>query len=95
MKELDAMEGYSQRMLVLVLGALLALTALTVTVARVKLGAFTIPVTLGIAALKSTLVIIYFMHIHRSGRAVTVTFIFTVATVAMLISFIFWDISYR
>jgi len=57
----------------MVLGALLVLTAVTVTAARVRLGAFTVPVTLAIASLKSCLVLIFFMRIGRAGRAVSIT----------------------
>lgn len=95
MHDNEAHIEYSYKTLAPVLGALLMLTAVTVTVARVRLGAFTVPVMLGIAALKASLVIFYFMQIRRAGKAVTVAFIFTLAVVAMLISFIFWDISYR
>jgi cytochrome c oxidase subunit IV len=95
MHDNESHAGYTGKTLMLVLGLLLLLTAVTVTVARIRLGAFTIPVMLGIASLKSSLVLIYFMHIRRAGKAVTVTFIITIVTVAILISFIFWDISYR
>jgi len=49
-----------------VFGSLLVLTGITVGVAFVDLGAFGVPVALGIAGLKATLVVLYFMHVRWS-----------------------------
>ncbi len=55
-----------------IFGALLALTALTVAVAFVDLGGFlnfmNLAAALGIAAVKSILVILFFMHLKYSSR---------------------------
>lgn len=48
----------------LIFGALLALTALTVQVAYVDLGFLNTVVALGIAAFKASLVVLYFMHLR-------------------------------
>ena len=48
----------------LIFGALLALTALTVQVAYVDLGFMNTIVALGIASFKATLVVLYFMHLR-------------------------------
>ena len=48
--------------------ALLVLTASTVAVAFVDLGPFNNVVALGIAGLKATLVILYFMHVRYATR---------------------------
>ena len=48
--------------------ALMVLTAVTVFAAFVNLGRFNAPVALGIAILKATLVILYFMHVKYSSR---------------------------
>ena len=48
--------------------ALLALTALTVWVAFFNLGAFNNVAALGIAVLKATLVVLFFMHVRYSTR---------------------------
>jgi cytochrome c oxidase subunit 4 len=51
-----------------IFGALMVLTAVTVTVAFINLGALNFPVALGIAILKATLVILFFMHVKYSSQ---------------------------
>ena len=51
-----------------IFGSLMALTAITVSVAFVPLGPLNFPVALGIAILKATLVILFFMHVKYSSR---------------------------
>ena len=51
-----------------IFGLLLALTGLTVAVAYVDLGVFNIFAALGIAAVKSTVVILYFMHVKYASK---------------------------
>jgi len=51
-----------------IFGSLMALTAITVSVAFVNLGALNFPVALSIAILKATLVILFFMHVKYSSR---------------------------
>jgi cytochrome c oxidase subunit IV len=53
--------------------ALMVLTAVTVFAAFVNLGSFNAPVALGIAILKATLVILYFMHVKYSSRLTKLT----------------------
>ena len=53
--------------------ALMVLTAVTVFAAFVNLGRFNAPVALGIAILKATLVILYFMHVKYSSRLTKLT----------------------
>ena len=48
--------------------ALMVLTGVTVAVAYVNLGQFNKVVALGIASLKATLVILYFMHVKYSSH---------------------------
>ena len=50
-----------------IFGALMVLTAVTVGVAFVNLGAFNFPVAIGIAITKATLVILFFMHAKYSS----------------------------
>lgn len=78
-----------------VLGALLVLTALTILASRVHLGRLNIWMTILIASLKSSLVLLFFMHLKYEGRAIRTTFIVTVCTLGVLISFLFWDVSFR
>ena len=51
-----------------IFGALMVLTAITVSIAFINLGALNFPVALGIAILKATLVILFFMHVKYSSR---------------------------
>jgi cytochrome c oxidase subunit 4 len=51
-----------------IFGALMVLTAITVTVAFINLGALNFPVALAIAILKATLVVLFFMHVKYSSR---------------------------
>jgi cytochrome c oxidase subunit 4 len=54
----------------LVFVTLLALTGATVGAAYVDLGALNNAVALGIAILKATLVVLYFMHVRYAGRLI-------------------------
>ena len=55
-----------------IFGALMVLTALTVGVAFINLGALNFPVALSIAIVKATLVILFFMHVKYAGKLVKV-----------------------
>ena len=77
------------------LAALLALTAVTIAASRVQLGGLNIWLTLLIASAKSSFVLLFFMHLKYEGRFIKTTFIVTVCTLAMLIGFLFWDVSFR
>jgi cytochrome c oxidase subunit 4 len=48
--------------------ALMVLTVITVWVSRLNLGDWNVPVALGIAVIKMTLVILFFMHVIHSSR---------------------------
>jgi cytochrome c oxidase subunit 4 len=51
-----------------IFGSLMVLTAITVGVAFINLGPFNFPVAIGIAILKATLVVLFFMHVKFSSR---------------------------
>ena len=51
-----------------IFGALMVLTAVTVAVAFLNLGALNFPVANSIAILKATLVVLFFMHVKYSSR---------------------------
>lgn len=51
-----------------VFAALMALTAMTVWVAFIDLGALNAFVALGIAVVKATLVVLFFMHVKYSSK---------------------------
>jgi cytochrome c oxidase subunit IV len=52
----------------LVFLTLIVCTAITVAVSFVDLGRFNVVVALGIAILKATLVVLFFMHVKYSGK---------------------------
>ena len=56
-----------------IFAALMVLTALTVFAAFVNLGVFNFPVALAIAVIKSTLVILFFMHVKYSSHMTKLT----------------------
>jgi cytochrome c oxidase subunit 4 len=56
-----------------VFATLMVLTAVTVWVAFFDLGLMSAVVALGIAAVKATLVVLYFMHVRYSPRLIGVT----------------------
>lgn len=56
-----------------IFGALMVLTAVTVAAAFVNLGNMNFVVALGIATLKATLVVLFFMHVKYSSRLTKLT----------------------
>lgn len=50
--------------------ALIVMTLITIQAAYIDLGPFNVAVALGIACLKATLVILYFMHVRYSFRLI-------------------------
>ncbi|MCG6909793.1 MAG: cytochrome C oxidase subunit IV family protein [Deltaproteobacteria bacterium] len=89
----DHVLSYSK--LALVLAALIGLTSITVMVSRIDLGILNIWIAILIASLKSSLVLMFFMHLKYESRLVRISVIGTIFCLAILIGFIFWDISFR
>lgn len=58
---------------VIIGSALLVLTAITVAASYIEMGIFNPIVALGIAVLKATLVILFFMHVKYSTRLTKLT----------------------
>jgi cytochrome c oxidase subunit 4 len=86
----------SYRQYVLVWAALLVLTAATVTTAGLKVGRAAIYVALAIAATKSVLVLLYFMHLRYETRMVIKVLVpITVVALAIFIGLTYTDILYR
>lgn len=56
-----------------IFGALMVLTALTVGVTYIDLGAFNLTVAMAVAVTKALLVIMYFMHVKYSPKLIKVT----------------------
>jgi cytochrome c oxidase subunit 4 len=81
---------------ILVWAALIALTAVTVATASANLGRAAIIVVLAIAAGKSTLVLLYFMHLREERRLLLKLVVpIAVATLAIFIGLTYTDVLHR
>ena len=78
-----------------VCGALLALTALTVAAANLELGPWNFVVALGIAALKASLVVIYFMHARFGTPLVRLTIAASLIWLGILVAGTLNDVTTR
>lgn len=85
----------SNRKLVGIWLALLALTALTVAITRVELGGYKVIGALAVACTKAGLVIAVFMHMSYEGKLLRWLLFLTLATLAIFIGFTFFDVLYR
>ena len=75
---------------------LLVLTAITVTTASLSFGRVAIVVVLAIAAVKSTLVLLYFMHLRFEKRLLFKLLVpITVAALAIFIGLTYTDVLHR
>ena len=75
--------------------ALLILTGITVWVAQYNLGPLNIWVALGIATLKSSLVVAIFMHMKYESRLFKISLLSALAILAIFIGLTFFDVLYR
>jgi cytochrome c oxidase subunit 4 len=75
--------------------ALLVLTAITVTVAGMDLGRLSMLTALGIATLKVSLVLSFFMHLKYERPLFRVMFFVVVVTLAIFIGLTFFDPLFR
>jgi len=80
---------------VMVLGALFFLTALTYAVSYANLGPASLPVAMGVAVVKATLVCMYFMHLRYDDRYHVFIFVSTLIFVAIFFAFTFFDFGSR
>ena len=83
------------RVFVFVWLALITLTAVTVTVARLHLGRFSTLAALVIASVKAGLVLWYFMHLKYESKLFKVLLLVPIATLTVIIGLTFFDIGYR
>jgi cytochrome c oxidase subunit 4 len=67
--------------------ALVIGTIITVWVAFHDFGMWNKPIALGIAVIKSTLVVLYFMHVRHSGRLTVAVIVIALAMLSILIAF--------
>lgn len=74
---------------------LLALTAATVVISGVHLGALNIWAALGIASVKSALVIFFFMHLKYERLLFKLCLLVALVTLALFIGLTFFDVLYR
>lgn len=74
---------------------LLILTGITVGVSRFDFGAINIWAALGIASLKASLVILYFMHLKNEPRLLVTCLFVALLTLATFIGLTFFDVLYR
>lgn len=72
----------SRKSYLLIFGALMVLTAVTVWIANLDLGRWNAIVALSIAVFKATLVVLYFMHVRYSSK---LTWVFVAAGLIWLI----------
>ncbi len=71
------------------------MTMITILASRIDLGRLNIWIALMIASIKSSFVLLYFMHLKYENKIFVITFLMTIFFVAILIGFMFWDIAYR
>jgi cytochrome c oxidase subunit IV len=74
-----------------VFAALMVLTALTIFAAFQNFGAFNDLVAMGIAVLKATLVVLWFMHVIHQGRLIKLTVVSSVFWLILLFIFTLAD----
>lgn len=83
------------RVLALIWVLLLNLTIITVVASTFHFGRLNIWVAVAIATIKSSLVLMYFMHLRYERKIFTYFFLLGVLILALFIGFVFFDISYR
>ena len=74
-----------------IFGALMVLTAITVTVAFINLGRLNFPVAISIAILKATLVILFFMHLRYDRLFHSVVFVSAILAAMLFVGFTLMD----
>ncbi len=85
----------SYKTLLSVLGALFLMTVITILASRIDLGRWNVWIALVIAAIKSSFVLLFFMHLKYENKLFILTFLMTIFFVAVLIGFMFWDVAFR
>lgn len=83
------------RTFVLIWVTLLIFTGITVAVSRVDVGALNIWVALGVASIKSSLVIFFFMHLRQESLLFKIGLLVMLVIVAIFVGMTFFDILYR
>lgn len=78
-----------------VFGALIFLTITTVITASIDLGGLNVPLALGIAAVKGTLVVMFFMALKYDSRVNILVFSVGLLFVAVFLGFVLLDTEFR
>jgi cytochrome c oxidase subunit 4 len=90
------LHGATRKTYVFVWLGLLLLTGITVSAAGVNLGRLSVLIVLIIASIKSTLVLLYFMHLrYEKGFLFMLIMPGTVFLLVLFIGFVFTDIAFR
>ncbi|HEV8336645.1 MAG TPA: cytochrome C oxidase subunit IV family protein [Candidatus Polarisedimenticolia bacterium] len=84
-----------RRVYVTVFALLIFFTIVTVWAAFADLGRLNLAVALGIATLKATLVILYFMHVRYNPRLIWLTLALAVSWLGMLLISVLTDYASR
>jgi len=95
MKNMTPAHIFEYRTLFLVLLALLVLTGITVGMSYVDLGRLNVWVSLIIASIKGSIVLLFFMHMKYEGKVLVFSFLGTLFFLGIMISFTFWDVAFR
>ena len=74
---------------------LMVLTAVTVTVTALQLGQLAVLAAIGIALIKSSLVVFYFMNLRREPRVFKIMLSVALLTLAVIMLLTFLDVSFR
>ncbi len=74
---------------------LILFTGITVGVSYVDLGVFNVWISLLIASVKGSIVLLFFMHMKYEGKVLVFSFLGTIFFLFIMISFIFWDVAFR
>ncbi len=83
------------RIFILVWGALIILTGVTVAVSRYDFGAVNIWIALSVASLKSALVLFIFMHLRQESLLFKIGLLAMLVTLVIFIGLTFTDVLYR
>ena len=83
------------RTFILIWVALLILTAITVEVSRFDVGVLNIWVALGVASIKSSLVIFFFMHLRQESSLFKIGLLVMLVILAIFVGMTFFDVLYR
>lgn len=83
------------RTFILIWVALLILTSITVEVSRFDVGVLNIWVALGVASIKSSLVIFFFMHLRQESPLFKIGLLVMLVILAVFVGMTFFDVLYR